>query len=50
LLAIGCSQLGQLYFQNPSFGFYFLRLIAKRLFEDIRRLEAAQSPLRPSHD
>jgi CRP/FNR family cyclic AMP-dependent transcriptional regulator len=50
LLAIGYSQLGQLYFQNPSFGFYFLQLIAKRLFEDINRLEAAQSPIRPSHD
>jgi CRP/FNR family cyclic AMP-dependent transcriptional regulator len=50
LLAISYSQLGQLYFQNPTFGFYFLQLIAKRLFEDINRLEAAQSPLGPAHD
>jgi hypothetical protein len=30
----------QLYFQNPKFGFYFLDLIAQRLFRDIQRLEA----------
>lgn len=34
--------LRQLYFQNPKFGFYFLRLTSERLFRDIRRLEAAQ--------
>jgi CRP/FNR family cyclic AMP-dependent transcriptional regulator len=49
LLTISYSQLGQLYFQNPKFGFYFLQLIAERLFKDISRLEAVQPPLRPLH-
>jgi CRP/FNR family cyclic AMP-dependent transcriptional regulator len=40
LLAIGYAQVKQLYFQNPKFGFYFLDLIAQRLFRDIQRLEA----------
>jgi CRP/FNR family cyclic AMP-dependent transcriptional regulator len=49
LLAISYSQLAQLYFQNPTFGFYFLQLIAGRLFKDISRLEAVQTSLRRSH-
>jgi CRP/FNR family transcriptional regulator, cyclic AMP receptor protein len=48
LLTISYSQLGQLYFQNPRFGLYFLQLIADRLFKDIGRLEAVQTPLRRS--
>ncbi|HXW26583.1 MAG TPA: Crp/Fnr family transcriptional regulator [Xanthobacteraceae bacterium] len=46
MLAIGYTEVKQLYFQNPKFGFYFLELIAQRLFRDIRRLEArlAASP------
>lgn len=43
LLTISYSDLRQLYFQNPKFGFYFLRLTSERLFRDIRRLEAAQA-------
>jgi len=39
LLTIGYSQVKQLYFQNPKFGFYFLQLISQRLFKDIERLE-----------
>ena len=39
LLTIGYSQVKQLYFQNPQFGFYFLQLISQRLFKDIERLE-----------
>jgi len=50
LLTISYSQLGQLYFQNPRFGLYFLQLIAERLFKDIGRLEAVQTPLRRSHE
>lgn len=30
----------QLYFQNPTFGFFFLDLTTRRLFENIARLEA----------
>jgi hypothetical protein len=39
LLAITYSELKQLYFQNPRFGFYLLQLISKRLFNDIAQLE-----------
>ena len=33
------QQVKELYFQNPQFGFYFLRLTSERLFENINRLE-----------
>ena len=39
LLQIGYSQVEQLFFQNPEFGFYFVKLIASRLFENAARLE-----------
>ena len=39
LLAISYSQVKQIYFQNPVFGFYFLQLISQRLFKDIERLQ-----------
>jgi len=34
------EQVEQLYYQNPTFGFYFLRLSTARLFDTVRRLEA----------
>jgi CRP/FNR family transcriptional regulator, cyclic AMP receptor protein len=40
-LTIGYDQVRQLYFQNPKFGFYLLRLIGERLTRDIARLETA---------
>jgi hypothetical protein len=39
LLEIGYDKIEQLYYQNPTFGFYFLRLSSARLFENIARLE-----------
>jgi len=39
LLTIGYGSVEQLYFQNPKFGFYFLRLATQRLFQDVIRLE-----------
>jgi len=39
VLSITYEQVEQLYYQNPTFGFYFLRLSTARLFENIRRLE-----------
>ena len=39
ILQIGYDRIEQLYFQNPSFGFYFLRLTSARLFQNIERLE-----------
>jgi CRP-like cAMP-binding protein len=29
----------ELYFQNPQFGFYFLKLTSERLLQNIARLE-----------
>jgi CRP-like cAMP-binding protein len=40
VLSITYEQVEQLYYQNPTFGFYFLRLSTARLFENIAKLEA----------
>ncbi len=40
VLTITYEKLLELYFQNPEFGYYFLRLTAERLMENYRRLEA----------
>lgn len=40
LLQISYDQVEQLYFQNPTFGFYFISLITERLFQNIARLES----------
>jgi CRP/FNR family cyclic AMP-dependent transcriptional regulator len=39
LLAISYAQVKQLYFQNPRFGFYFLRLMTQRLLANNQALE-----------
>jgi hypothetical protein len=39
VLEIGYDKIEQLYYQNPSFGFYFMRLSSARLFQNIGRLE-----------
>ena len=41
VLEVSYDQVRQLYFQNPAFGFYFLDLTARRLFDTIARQEAA---------
>ncbi len=41
LMAIGESQIKQLYYQNPRFGFYLIQLITRRLVTNMERLEAA---------
>lgn len=41
VLEITYDQLKQVYFQNRQFGFYFLQLTTRRLFENIARLEQA---------
>jgi CRP-like cAMP-binding protein len=46
LLTISYDQVMQLYFQNPKFGFYFLRLTTGRLFENYARLEDELAHLR----
>ncbi len=40
LLSVTYQQVEELYYQNPSFGFYFLKLSTARLFENIATLEA----------
>jgi hypothetical protein len=52
LLTISYDHVKQLFFQNPEFGFYFLQLISRRLFNDIERsrqvVRADQIVLPPS--
>lgn len=51
VLLITYEQVEQLYFQNPQFGFYFLQLTTRRLFENIENLEkelATRPSLAPS--
>jgi hypothetical protein len=38
LLTISYSEVRELYYQNPEFGFYLLRLIGERLFADVDKL------------
>jgi CRP/FNR family transcriptional regulator, cyclic AMP receptor protein len=39
ILEMSYDQIKQLYYQNPTFGFYFLKLSTARLFDNIERLE-----------
>jgi CRP/FNR family transcriptional regulator, cyclic AMP receptor protein len=39
LLSIGESELKQLYYQNPHFGFYLIQLVTRRLVTNMERLE-----------
>ena len=39
VLAISYDKVRELYFQNPTFGFYFLRLTSERLLANNARLE-----------
>lgn len=43
--SISASSFRQLYFQNPEFGFYVVRLISRRLMADIERLRANHQKL-----
>jgi hypothetical protein len=40
VMSITYDKLLELYFQNPEFGYYFLRLSSERLLQNIARLEA----------
>ena len=54
VLAITYERLLEIYFQNPEFGYYFLRLSTERLLQIIARLEGivdqykAQAPQAPN--
>ena len=45
-LAVSYDHVMQLYFQNPTFGFYFLQLSTARLFHTIKGLEDENVALR----
>ncbi len=40
VLTLNYDKVRELYFQNPQFGFYFLKLTSERLLQNIARLEA----------
>jgi hypothetical protein len=40
VLTITYDKLLEIYFQNPEFGYYFLRLSSERLLQNVARLEA----------
>lgn len=44
LLVLSYDEARQMYFQNPSFGFFFLGLVADRLSQDANRARMAVSP------
>jgi CRP-like cAMP-binding protein len=46
LQEITYGQIKQLYHENPKFGFYFLELTSKRLFDNVARLEGEVEQLR----
>ena len=46
VLTISYDELRQLYFQNPQFGFYFLRLTSERLFQNMAMMEEEIARLR----
>lgn len=46
LLVITYDQVRQLIFQNPKFGYYFMQLSARRLFENMKRMQAEIEKLR----
>lgn len=46
VLSISYDQVRELYFQNPEFGFYLLKLTSGRLFENLGNLEREVAALR----
>jgi CRP/FNR family cyclic AMP-dependent transcriptional regulator len=39
MLTITYDKVSELYFQNPTFGFYFLKLSSERLLQNVHRME-----------
>ena len=39
VLMMNYDQVRELYFENPEFGFYFLRLIGERLLQDLKNVQ-----------
>jgi CRP-like cAMP-binding protein len=49
VLTIHYDQVRELYFQNPEFGFYFLRLVGERLLQNLKNTEALLAAERQKH-
>jgi hypothetical protein len=51
VMTITYDKLLELYFENPEFGYYFLRLSSERLMQNVARLEAMveQNQAKPTH-
>jgi CRP-like cAMP-binding protein len=49
VLTISYDQVRELYFENPEFGFYFLRLVGERLLHDLKHAEEMLVAERQSH-
>jgi hypothetical protein len=48
VLTITYDKLLELYFQNPEFGYYFLRLTGERLMHNVSRIEGTAKEYEPS--
>lgn len=48
LCSLSEEQVKLLYFQNPQFGYYVIRLVAQRLIANLRQLEAGRPPAAPA--
>jgi CRP/FNR family cyclic AMP-dependent transcriptional regulator len=46
ILVITYDQVRQLFFQNPKFGYYFMQLSARRMFDNMKRLQTEVEALR----
>ena len=46
ILVITYDQVRQLFFQNPKFGYFFMQLSAKRLFENMQKMQTEIETLR----
>jgi CRP-like cAMP-binding protein len=49
LLTISYDEVRELYFENPEFGFYFLRLVGERLLQNLKRAEDMLAQERQKH-
>lgn len=47
-LSITYDKVRELYFENPEFGFHFLRLTSQRLLQNVARLEAQLAARQPA--
>jgi len=46
ILSVTYQKVEELYVQNPEFGFYFLRLVSARLFQNLEKLEGEVAVLK----